>query len=151
MCDLPLLTSYDGSSIMNYCASEYGRENTDYHPTQKDLLGMQLLYPGSLTNHKLACRNACVDLGSDNVVVGTGGTIVSDWTALGALNIVPTWQVGSWIGTSEVLASGKIANGAVTYSYQDGDKQYHFGSGVVTISDSILAGVLQTATMAMML
>jgi hypothetical protein len=124
------LTSYDGLSIMDYCAGENGRDELDWLPTRLDLLGMELLYPDSRT-YPLGCGTACFYAG-DGIIVRTGSTVTSGWTARGAVNI---HLVGG--ATSFPMVPGPDGNGNMTLNVVDprgqtrvAGGQYHKSAGL---------------------
>lgn len=81
--DLELLTVYDPDSVMNYCRS---RPDSDYLPTNLDLLGMEMLYPPAVTQ-PLGCQRACFYT-SGGITTRTNGAVTTNWTSRGALNVV---------------------------------------------------------------
>lgn len=153
---IALLTGYDPDSIMNYCSKVTGsRAQNDYMLTQRDWLGMQILYPKSPLAHSLGCKNNCFSMGASNFVVGSGGSFVSDWTALGARNITPVWKLGS-SGNTNMLELYQYpttiveeSTNTLSYSYSDLSNRNHTGMGNVIKSNSLFAGIAQSTTLAM--
>lgn len=142
-----LATTYDPVSPMNYCCEDNGGSATVL--TDLDLLGLRILYPATPSQHQFSCVGGCFNLGTADAVVNSSGSVTSDWTAQGALSIVPTWHVGAWSGTSASLSAANIPAGTntVTFNYTDWDSRAHAGSGSITNSDSLFAAISQTTTL----
>jgi hypothetical protein len=138
------MTIYDPVSVMNDC--RYSNGATEDWPTALDILGLRILYPNSPGTHKLGCKNGCFYNGSGGVIVNDAGSVTSDWSALGALNIIPTWHVGAWSGTGGVLIGANMTNGTVTYTYSDAANRSHSGSGTVLKSNAAFASILEAVT-----
>lgn len=139
----PQLTIYDPFSIVNYCAMANGRQENDSWPTPLDYLGVNMLYPVRFDTHTLGCKSGCFKTGT-GVVSNDLGQMVSDWTALGAVNIVPAWRVGGVGLSGSVLNGSNLPSGAapVSFSYSDFRGRGHSGSGTVTKSNAQFAAIV---------
>jgi hypothetical protein len=146
---LRILTRYDPLSIMNYCGPHNGRDTEDPLPTNLDNLGMNILYPNldRLSSHLLGCRTGCFRLGPSELLMVSSSSVVADWTAEGALGIVPTWEMRGPLAvvsrTEEDLSPASIVTDTISFSYEDTFGLTHSGSGVVRVSDSKFTGLLQ--------
>jgi hypothetical protein len=133
------LTPYDGLSVMDYCAGENGRDPTDYMPTRLDLLGMEMLYPDN-RSYPVGCGTACL-YSSDGVIVRTGSTVTSDWTARGGVGIK---LVGG--ATSFTIPPGIDGDGTVSLNFVDPRGTTRVASRPMHKSAGLYAAVVLAST-----
>lgn len=143
-----LLTEYDPTSIMSYCAVANGRDSLDYYMTALDALGVEILYPKG-PDLPIRCKAGCIDT-ADGVILRTDGRARDDWTFRGGLEwwtaSLPWWRTGtsSTVG-SGVLDASSLGTGthAVTYGETATvSGRFVQGSGQVVVSNSKWTGVI---------
>jgi hypothetical protein len=128
------VTKYDPLSIMGYCSDANGRHPKDHMPTQRDLLGVEMLNPTNRT-YAIGCGENCLYTG-DGVVVRADGFITSEWTARGAANIV--LNSGPTITGNSVSASllpAGVSSFGYTFSGPRGGLMR--GAGIVNKDDGL--------------
>jgi hypothetical protein len=135
---------------MSYCSGQNGRDSNNFQPSTLDLLGLQILYPANQNDHWLGCMRGCFNIGRD-VIVRVDGQIAADFTAQGAINVVPKWRLGWASPIVEVLDASLVNSGVLRFSYGDWWNRVHQGVGTVTKSDAnhtaIVASLVQTSWM----
>jgi hypothetical protein len=142
-----LLTIYDAQSVMSYCAEAYGRPVDDWVLSPLDRLGTEIMYPFSVTNHKIGCKTGCVTDGSGGAIVRDSGALTSDWRQRGGINIIPTWTFGtstasgSNLNASSLTASTQLVN----YRFSDARQRTNTGSGTVRRSNRLHTAVVEAA------
>ncbi len=121
------LTVYDQRSIMNYCALEWGRPNTDYSPTSFDALGAEILYTRS-TARPIVTSAASYRRADGVLVTRRGVDVMVDWSARGAVDSVygpVTWQIDgasqsrkAGTGSAGTLPMGALSPAPAIHSVQ---------------------------------
>jgi hypothetical protein len=130
------LTKYDPTSIMSYCAAFYGSGEVGFSPM--DALGAEIMYPLSYSR-RLGCGTGCFHT-STGVSTRRDGSLVSDWTARGAVGIVPDWfWPGGQAARLEVLPVTSLPTSVnVAYRYVDQRNRVHQTptAGVILVQKS---------------
>ncbi len=131
------LTAYDGTSIMDYCNVENGRDPSDFRPNALDLLGAEMLYADNRT-YPLGCTRGCFH-NATGLIVRSDGVLTSPWTQRGAINIL--LQSGS-----PTQSAGSLPNGtsSLTLRFFDPRGTLRTASGTVTKSNGLHAAVVST-------
>lgn len=113
------LTTYDPDSVMNYCSAKTGgRRAGDYRLTDRDKLGIEMLYPRFWTSPAfrdltVACGTSCFNTGS-GPVARSNGSVTLGWTARGALDLRPTWSTPSGGFQAQYLPVSRLTADYVT-------------------------------------
>ena len=86
-----------------------GRTAGDYRLTDRDKLGIEMLYPrskisGTYRDLTVVCGANCFNTTS-GPVVRTNGSITLGWTARGALNLKLAWNTPAGNVTGQFLSS----------------------------------------------
>jgi hypothetical protein len=131
------ITVYDPLSVMNYCgAFVYGRTVGDPTLTPLDILGAEMFYPWSLTNHKIACVDQCFSYGDGGAIVRSSGTITSKWKARGAKSLVMRWTSTGGIVNSEYAQASLLPANTSTFNYSFTDVRGRANTGSAPLINS---------------
>ncbi len=82
--DIHILTKYDPDSVLSYCSpreffGEWAR------PTAYDLLGMEMLYPPSVT-FPVGCDTGCLH-SATGLITRQDGAVTTSWTERGGVDV----------------------------------------------------------------
>ncbi len=121
------LTAFDPLSVMNYCNVFNGRQSNDASLTPLDALGVEIMYPYSLTRTLAVGPSATFAIGSlgDALVARDDAQVLSDWSSRGAADAVfanNQWHVDNvTFSTQPRLALSTFTAGAHTIRFSSID------------------------------